>query len=445
MVGGRYYASSVSFPVAATAALPTRRSRGRGRLISLITLTVVCVLGIGGVIFLAVRGSGAPEGAALSLGFALAPVPLVVGAFLWLDRYQPEPLRYLVAAFSWGAVVSVAIVLPLQLLAAFQLDVTDTALATFVAPLTEEPAKGAFLIVVLLRRRRELDGVVDGLVYAGLVGVGFSFTENVGYYAGAYGGGLAPELSGPEATTGLFIVRGLFSPFTHSLFAAAFGLGVGLAVLAHNRWVRWLGPVLGMLTAITLHGLWNGSVSYFGGGGFLLVYLLMMVPTFVAFVAIAALARRSEGRILVRALTDAGGRGWLHPAEVPYLASFPLRADARRFAKRVGGEGAARAVKAYQSAATRMAFQHDRVLRGRPTPDGIARVVDELDRMAAARPWVVLPPPLRLSAVAPAPRGSGVTRPPQQLPPGSAWQQGRFGSHPAGPQQRHGDDPPPPG
>jgi hypothetical protein len=199
-----------------------------------------------------------------------------------------------------------------------------------------------------------------------------------------------------------------------------------------------------MLTAITLHGLWNGSVSYFGGGGFLLVYLLMMVPTFVAFVAIAALARRSEGRILVRALTDAGGRGWLHPAEVPYLASFPLRADARRFAKRVGGEGAARAVKAYQSAATRMAFQHDRVLRGRPTPDGIARVADELDRMAAARPWVVLPPPLRLPTAAPAPRGSGVTWP-RQLPPGPAWQHGQFGSHPAAPQQRHGDDPPPPG
>jgi RsiW-degrading membrane proteinase PrsW (M82 family) len=404
------------------AALPARRSRGRGRLISLITLTLVCVLGILGVLFLAVRGSGETEGAALSLGFALAPVPLVVGAFLWLDRYQPEPLRYLV-------------------------DLTDTELATFVAPLTEEPAKAAFLIVILLRRRRELDGVVDGLVYAGLVGVGFAFTENVGYYAGAYGGRLAPELSGPEATTGLFIIRGLFSPFTHSLFAAAFGLGVGLAVLAHKRWVRWLAPSLGLLAAIALHGLWNGSVSYFGGGGFLLVYVLMMVPTFIAFVVIAAVARRSEGRILVRALTDAAGRGWLHPDEVPYLASFPLRASARRFAKNVAGDGAGRAVKAYQSAATRMAFQHDRLLRGRPTPDGIARVADELNRMSAARPWVVLPPPLRLSsapalppsywsgAPRPAPQGYGAPPPRPHAPPGS---------HPQSPQQHSRYYPPRP-
>jgi RsiW-degrading membrane proteinase PrsW (M82 family) len=426
----------------AGSALPARRRFAKGRIVWLVALTLVCVIGILGVIFLAARGSGAPEGAALSLGFALAPVPLVVGAFLWLDRYQPEPLRYLVAAFSWGAVVSVAIALPLQLLSASQLDLSDAVLATFVAPLTEEPAKAAFLIVILLRRRRELDGVVDGLVYAGLVGVGFAFTENVGYYAGAYGGRLAPELSGAGATTGLFIVRGLLSPFTHSLFAACFGLGVGLAVLTRNRWFRFTAPVLGLLAGITLHGLWNGSVTYLGGGGFLLVYVLMMVPTFVAFVVIASVARRHEGRVLVRALTDAGGRGWLHPDEVPYLASFPLRANARRFASRVAGPDAGKAVRDYQAAATRMAFQHDRVLRGRTTPDGIARVQDELSRMAAARPWVVLPPPLRLApALAASSQPAALHDHHQQ----GGWPgQPPSGSHPYDPQRSGGSPPLPP-
>lgn len=410
-----------SSAVPAAPALPARRGRARGRILLLVAVSIISLLGILGVAFLAARGSGAPEGAALSLGFALVPVPFVVGAFLWLDRYQPEPLRYLVAAVSWGAVMSVAIALPLQLLAASQLDLSDTVLATFVAPLTEEPAKDLFLLLILLRRRRELDGIVDGLVYAGLVGVGFAFTENVGYYAGAYGGGLAPELSGAGATTGLFIVRGLFSPFTHSLFAAAFGLGVGVAVQTPHRWVRVAAPVLGLLAGMTLHGLWNGSVSYLGGGGFLLVYVLMMVPTFVAFVVIAALARRGEGRVLVRALTDAGGRGWVHPDEVPYLSSFPLRADARRFAQRVGGGGAAKAVRSYQGSATRMAFQHDRVLRGRPTPDGIARVHSELGRMAEARPWVVLPPPLRFTV--PRPPGAWAPGPPVPTPwtPPAPW------------------------
>lgn len=414
-VEARDYAADVSTSLAPAApALPGPRRRSRGRILLLVAVSIVSLVGIIGVAFLAARGSGAPEGAALSLGFALAPVPFVAGAFLWLDRYQPEPLRYLAAAVAWGAVMSVAIALPLQLLASSRLHLSDPVLATFVAPLTEEPAKDLFLLLILLRRRRELDGIVDGLVYAGLVGVGFAFTENVGYYAGAYGGGLAPELSGAGATTGLFIVRGLFSPFTHSLFAAAFGLGVGVAVQTSRPWLRVLAPVLGLLAGMTLHGLWNGSVSYLGGGGFLAVYVLMMVPTFVAFVVIAALSRRNEGRVLVRALTDATGRGWLHPDEVPYLSSFPLRAAARRFARRAGGRDAARAVRSYQGSATRMAFQHDRVLRGRPTPGGIARVHSELGRMAQARPSVILPPPLRL----------GARRPPGAWPPGpppGAW------------------------
>ena len=35
-------------------------------------------------------------------------------------------------------------------------------------------------------RRHELDGILDGLVYAGMVGIGFAFTENILYLAAAY-------------------------------------------------------------------------------------------------------------------------------------------------------------------------------------------------------------------------------------------------------------------
>src|SRR5690606_20400544 len=34
---------------------------------------------------------------------AMIPVVLVVGVFLWLDRWEPEPGRMLLAAFVWGA------------------------------------------------------------------------------------------------------------------------------------------------------------------------------------------------------------------------------------------------------------------------------------------------------------------------------------------------------
>ena len=51
------------------------------------------------------------------------------------------------------------------------------------APVTEEASKGLFLLLLLWWRRAELDGVLDGIVYAGMVGIGFAFTENILYLA----------------------------------------------------------------------------------------------------------------------------------------------------------------------------------------------------------------------------------------------------------------------
>ncbi|MDQ3165241.1 MAG: PrsW family intramembrane metalloprotease, partial [Actinomycetota bacterium] len=328
-------------------------------------------------------------------------------------------LRYLVAAIAWGGVIAVALVLPVQVLVASRADLSDATMATVVAPLTEETAKGLFLLVILLRRRRELTGVTDGLVYAGLVGIGFAFTENVGYYANVYAGTLTDEVSGAGAATGLFIVRGLFSPFAHSLFACGFGLGMGVAVSTRRRWLMVVAPVLGLAFGIGLHALWNGSVIIGGPKSFLLVYAFMFVPIFLGFVGLAAWIRQREGRLLIRALTDAAWRRWIHPDEIPWLTRFGLRRAARRNAIRVAGKPTARALRHYQELATSMAFSHDRVLRGRAGPGGPIRVQQRLAEMAVVRPYIVLPPPLPMlmagSWAGPPPGRSRV--PPPTIPP----------------------------
>ena len=43
-------------------------------------------------------------------------------------------------------------------------------------------------MLLLFFRRHELDGILDGIVYAGMVGIGFAFTENILYLASAYVG-----------------------------------------------------------------------------------------------------------------------------------------------------------------------------------------------------------------------------------------------------------------
>ena len=42
----------------------------------------------------------------LALLLAAIPLGIVVPTFLWLDRFEAEPTRYLVVAFLWGALVS---------------------------------------------------------------------------------------------------------------------------------------------------------------------------------------------------------------------------------------------------------------------------------------------------------------------------------------------------
>ena len=88
--------------------------------------------------------------------------------------------------------------------------------------------------------------MLDGIVYAGMVGIGFAFTENILYLAAAYNGtdGIGP--GGTEALTATFVVRCLISPFAHPLFTTFIGIGVGLAVNARSRAARLLWPLRGL-------------------------------------------------------------------------------------------------------------------------------------------------------------------------------------------------------
>lgn len=164
-----------------------------------------------------------------------------------------------------------------------------------------------FLVLLLLWRRAELDGVLDGIVYAGMVGIGFAFTENILYLAAAFGGTAGVGPGGVESVTPTFIVRCLFSPFAHPLFTAFLGIGVGVAVMARSRVVRLLAPVGGYCLAVLAHAVWNGS-TVFGFGSFVVAYVVLMVPAFAGMIAFALWSRTQERVMLTAALDDAAAR-----------------------------------------------------------------------------------------------------------------------------------------
>ena len=307
----------------------------------------------------------------LAVGLVLAALPVcpVVAAFLWLDRHEAEPRRLLLFAFGWGAAVATLIALVLNSASVLALGSSggDPALAAFtVAPIVEETAKGLAVVGVLLLRRREFDGVVDGIVYAGMAGIGFAFVENVLYLGRSF-----VEDGGGEATLGTFLVRAVFSPFAHPLFTMATGIGIGLAASRRGVANRFLAPIVGWTVAVALHAAWNGS-TLLGLRGFITVYAVVQVPIFVGAVVLAVLARGREGRLIADHLQGYADAGWLTAAEVGMLTSPPARRAALAWAARVVGEDGRRAMRDFQELASELAFLRERMLR-RTAPDDAAQ------------------------------------------------------------------------
>jgi RsiW-degrading membrane proteinase PrsW (M82 family) len=162
-------------------------------------LVTVAMLAGAAVMALVLVGSGAPGALVVGTLLAVVPVAPLVGVFLWLDRYEPEPRSLILTALGWGALVATTAALVLQTLDKFAFGRPESLTAAIVAPVTEEAAKGLFVLLLVVARRRVVDGILDGIVYAGMVGIGFAFTENILYVAAAYVGG---EGIGPPVGSG---------------------------------------------------------------------------------------------------------------------------------------------------------------------------------------------------------------------------------------------------
>jgi RsiW-degrading membrane proteinase PrsW (M82 family) len=364
------------------------------------TALVGTVMFVGaGIMALVLLAAGAPDALAIGVVLAAIPVAPLIGCYLWLDRYEPEPRSLLLLGLGWGAFVATSAALFLQAFDAFALGSDEATQSVLVAPLTEEAAKGLFIVLLLVYRRAELDGVLDGIVYAGMVGIGFAFMENILYLSQAYIGD-DEHVGGIESTVFLFVIRGLLSPFAHPVFTAFTGIGIGIAVMSRHRWVQVVAPVVGYALAVAAHSLWNASLLLDNGANAAANYLLLMVPGFLVLVGFAIWARRREGAVLAAALSDCARRGFLHPNEVPWLARIPARRVARRNAAAVGGDAALTAMKLYQSEAIELGFLHHRFLRG--TAPANYRELGEahVERMFLLRPHVVWP------AATPAPAGA---------------------------------------
>jgi RsiW-degrading membrane proteinase PrsW (M82 family) len=285
---------------------------------------------------------------------SVVPLPIYLAAALWLDRFEPEPRGMLAMAFLWGASVAVVAAGIINQMADASLG--ELVSSTVSAPIAEELLKAFILFRFYSRKKTEFDGVVDGVIYAAMVGLGFAFMENIDYY------GRALIKDGPNGLAMTFTLRGIMAPFSHPLFTGATGVGLGLARQTHRRWVRRLAPAAGLLVAMGLHAGWNAGASM--GCVFFVVYGAVMIPAMIGLLTVAAFSLRAEGRLIRTYLAIDRERGVLSEDEYRLLCSVRGRLRALLWTVTHDGWAAWRRRKAFHQAASEVAFHRHRVADG---------------------------------------------------------------------------------
>ena len=336
--------------------------------ISAIRLVLAIVAGLialflGLLVLLLIGIETGPIALLLGLVTATIPVPLYIALVLWIDRYEAEPLWMLATAFFWGALIATFFAFLLNtgtggavaLLAGEQAGEAFSAVIS--APIVEETGKASILFIFFFWKKDEFDGVVDGIVYASMSALGFAMTENILYYGRA-------ALGGGGSLTLIFIIRGFFAPFSHPLFTSLTGIGLGLARQSTNTAVKILTPIIGLLMAIFMHSIWNGSAVLGGGGLFVITYLLVMVPAFIIMLVVIGLGLRREGQVVREYLTVDLNRGFLTQEEYKQLGSILGRMGSSFNALTQAGVGGWRARMRFNQLASELAFHRCRVSRG---------------------------------------------------------------------------------
>lgn len=237
---------------------------------------VYCVLVVVGAFVLSGQISIAAAAYSGALTTGIVAFGLLAVAYAWFiryeDRYTTVPPKLAAAGFVWGFVAAVG---AFALLAneavinlyakAFGASFAYDWGAALAAPVDEELAKGAGVLLLLTLAPQLVRSPFDGLILGAFVGLGFQISEDISYaWIGA-----ANAFGDVDAAWATIVVRTLASIPSHWMFTAIFGAGliwfIGRPDVPARKGV---GTGL-MLTAVLTHGLWNasgaiGSSSAFG-------------------------------------------------------------------------------------------------------------------------------------------------------------------------------------
>ncbi len=310
---------------------------------------------------------------------AILPLPIHITLALLIDRYEEEPLHLLVFAFLWGAIVVGLVATIINTITyIIAKNIIGTAIGQFLVivisdPVIEELGKAAVLFILYRWQKDEFEGVVDGIVYAAMVGLGFAMTENITYY-------WQTLQASSTITTGTFFRRTVLEPYAHPLFTAMTGAGLGFARQSREPMLRKTSAVIGLTLAILLHIIWNSATNF--GYLFLTVYLLVMVPAFTGMLVFAISSFRRDRAIIRAYLLPDVESGRISPVEYETLGTVRGRARAEWRLLTQGNIHAWRVQRRLHRLESKIAFHRWRVARGLREDHGReARYLRQLEKM----------------------------------------------------------------
>lgn len=227
-----------------------------------------------------------PSDAWLAVGASTLSAVVGLVFFAWAARLKPTVLSWL-AAFGWGiggalifagygnTVIDSAV-------AASNLsdDAVDVVTSVVTGPLVEETGKGVGVLVLILAARKLLTRPAQGGVLGALVGLGFAWGEDVGYYVSALENGMSGLWES-------FLVRAILGAYAHAIFTGVFGYALAWAVLrAQNVLVGLLAAAGGFVGALALHAQANGVGFLAPEDSWNLTYGAIEIPVLVVSVAL---------------------------------------------------------------------------------------------------------------------------------------------------------------
>lgn len=312
------------------------------------------------------------------VGFILGVVfvtPLVLTYLIfirWVDRFEPEPWWLIIAAFLWGAIFatlgggissSIAQGLVTTLFDASPRAMDAVGAAVF-APIFEEGFKGvgvALIALISVLGLRELDGPLDGAIYGGVVGLGFTLTEDILYVANQYATG------GFAGFVVLLFLRTVLLGLSHCTFTACTGLGFGIATESRSWGMKVFAPVFGFGCAMAMHAMHNALPTFLGEGGLILMLLISWMIDILFFLLLALLVVRDRS-IVVRELFGEVGH-LLHAKELQLVSSYFAISFKNWAVLGSAGWGAFRKRRKKQLQLVELAFLKSRRRRGEHGPD----------------------------------------------------------------------------